>query len=156
MKRVHWKERTRLLEMHKAGILSEGDLTLPALRALNSCGLDAAVLRTVLPAFEELLSTWPRGEQLAGSWKSDALLGLLRLQVGQRGGHPLHVCHGCCRLQSCCGGRGMLRHRIVRTSYLSKGGRSFLVVHLCGSRRYQLRQPQPCLNTATMHGVLGS
>jgi hypothetical protein len=88
-RQLPWRERSRLLEMHRAGLLAEGELTLTTLRALDSSGLDGAAMRTVLVDFWEVLSkrTYqdPQWRQRAWVWKSRKLLELLHRHVREAG-----------------------------------------------------------------------
>jgi hypothetical protein len=79
------RERSRLLEMHRAGLLLEGELTRATLRALNSCGLDAKAVRSVLIDFWQQLKASEQGLSPSQSshlaWKDLKLLELLHKEV---------------------------------------------------------------------------
>jgi hypothetical protein len=102
-----WAARTRLLEMHQAGVLEEGDLSLAALRSLNISGHGGEVMEKVLLDFWDLATSGqhsipgtagaartanaagtagaaeqgtlrPAQPQHSPGWKNDTLLELLR------------------------------------------------------------------------------
>jgi hypothetical protein len=56
-----WAARTRLLEMHQAGVLEEGDLSAATLRSLNNSGLGREAMEQVLSDFRGLASSAQHG-----------------------------------------------------------------------------------------------
>jgi hypothetical protein len=90
--RLPWEARTRLLEMHRAGVLEEGDLVPSTLRRLNSSRLGCEAAEKVLSRFLSFASatrrhttgptagTAQQGEvqRLLSGWKNTALLILLQ------------------------------------------------------------------------------
>jgi hypothetical protein len=55
--RLAWPERTQLLEMHKAGVLNENELSVAALRALDSSQIGGEAMEKVMSDYRGVTGT---------------------------------------------------------------------------------------------------
>jgi hypothetical protein len=86
-KRLPWRIRDRLLQLHRDGILNHGDLFIQTLRTLNNSGLDEHQGLQLLGSFAQQVAAATAQQQTTirpyAVWKNELLLSLLHQQVGR-------------------------------------------------------------------------